>query len=73
MTERERIIEQIAEAIGLQLDLDDSPELMDAADAALRVIETKPDPDAGIIGRCTCDNNGYDTIHRRGCELYDSN
>lgn len=79
MTERDRIIEEMVEAIALELGEEGAlhppfdptcPHLpyYKAANAALRVIETPPSTDVEITP-CTCGHTGYGA-HMVGCELY---
>lgn len=71
-TERERLLEEIAE----EIEDDDNGEVRltyrDMAEAALRVIE-RPGPIREKSGRewrtCTCSNTGYDSIHEEDCAL----
>lgn len=71
MTERERIVQEMAEEILLTYVLDGATESLvpnewekkvslAAADAALRVIERKADPkQADYSGICNCGESGY--------------
>jgi hypothetical protein len=78
MTERERIVKEIADALKSIGYNDECPDVMDMADEALRVIERKPDPQKqDYSGSCTCGQSGYPEIsphsnhpHRKGCPQY---
>jgi hypothetical protein len=70
MTERQRILDEIVDAMHVVDDELRLPaRLWNAlAEAALKVIETPPSTDVEIIP-CTCGHNGYGT-HMIGCALY---
>lgn len=74
--ERDRLVKEMAQAIGMTLnedeadvwDWDHTPEYLAAADAALRVIEAPPTTNYLVIKPCTCQHNGYGK-HTEGCAL----
>lgn len=73
MTERNRLLTAMAEQIIMSLVIDgiidpsptqdDKKAVMMAADAALRVIESPPDPAEKPTRICTCGQNGYPENH----------
>ncbi len=81
MTERERIIERVADSIANESKSRRNPLLrIDAlalADAALRVIESPPSTVEAPTRICNCGQNGYaensphaNHPHREGCPQY---
>lgn len=79
VTERERIVSVMANAIGYvmidpegegTMTLEERDRCLRAADRALRQgIESKLDDLDTEIKICTCSNNGYTTVHDEGCSL----
>ena len=76
MTERERILKEMATAIGRALnpdeaddyDWDATPEYLEAADAALSVVEAPVKTTEQVIKPCNCGHNGYGQ-HKEWCTI----